>query len=110
MNASSVPIVVNNTPPPERHRRQRGRSIAATRVDAFFKQFDNQIRDATDNELDLKFIMPVAVAVLGLFSLRHAGATPLWLTLMIFAFHSFLGLHSSEEIGVVEDLALAMDA
>jgi hypothetical protein len=111
MNASAVPIVVSQAPVRERHDgRHRGRSVAATKVDAFFRQLDNQIRGATDNQFDLKFIMPVAVGVLGLFSLRHASATPLWLTLMIFAFHSFLGLHSSEEIGVVESLALELDS
>jgi Heavy metal associated domain 2 len=99
LSASAVPIVVKKVLPAEhpshdrRHRRGR-RSLAATKVDSFFSQLDNEIRSATDDELDLKFILPLVVGVLGIFSLRHSSTTPLWLTLLIFAFHSFLGLHT----------------
>jgi hypothetical protein len=99
LSASAVPVAVKKVMPAEhpshdRHRRRGRRSLAAMKVDSFFKQLDNEIRDLTDDELDLKFILPVVVAVLGIFSLRHLSTTPLWLTLLIFAFHSFLGLHA----------------
>ena len=98
LNASAAPLVVNNSypahnEPPQRHRIS-GRSAAARKVDSFFKQIDREIRIATDNEVDLKFILPFGVAVLGLLALRHSSTTPLWLTLLIFAFNSFLGLHA----------------
>jgi len=99
LSASAVPIVVKKVLPVEHlshdRRHQRGRrSLAATKVDSFFKQLDSEIRNATDDELDLKFILPLVVGVLGIFSLRYSSTTPLWLTLLIFAFHSFLGLHT----------------
>ncbi len=100
LSASAVPIVVKKVLPADhaslgrrQHRRGR-RSIAAIKVDSFFSQLDNEIRSATDNELDLKFILPLVVGALGIFSLRYSSTTPLWLTLLIFAFHSFLGLHN----------------
>jgi hypothetical protein len=99
LSASAIRVVVKKAPPTEhpshdRRRRRGRRSLAAMKVDSFFKQLDNEIRDMTDDELDLKFILPVVVAALGIFSLRHSSTTPLWLTLLIFAFHSFLGLHA----------------
>jgi Heavy metal associated domain 2 len=93
-NLDSLDAGLTEHPSHDRRRRRGRRSLAATKVDSFFKQLDNEIRDLTDDELDLKFILPVVVAVLGIFSLRHSSTTPLWLTLLIFAFHSFLGLHA----------------
>jgi hypothetical protein len=110
LSNSEVPIAVSNTyaaHPKSHHRHhKRNRSLAAKRVDSFFKQVDHEIRMATDNEVDLKFILPFAVAVLGLLALRRSSVTPLWLTLMIFAFNSFLGLHapSPAELGITPEL------
>jgi hypothetical protein len=98
LSASAAPIALNNSHP--RHdgkqgpRYERGRSIAAKRVNALFKQLDHEIRVASHNEVDLKFILPFGAAVLGLLALRYSSITPLWLTLMIFAFNAFLGLHA----------------
>ena len=88
------------------HRHKYGRSIAARRVDSFFKQIDHEIRMATDNEVDLKFILPFGVGILGLLALRYSSTTPLWLTLLIFAFNSFLGLHAPTpaELGLTAEL------
>jgi hypothetical protein len=108
LGESVAPIVLNNSDHTDRgsqHRRYRyGRSIAARRVDSFFKQLDHEIRMATDNEVDLKFILPFGVGVVGLLALRYSSATPLWLTLIIFAFNSFLGLHAPTpaELGLTE--------
>jgi hypothetical protein len=92
---------------PSHRYRVRGRSLAARRIDAFFKQLDYEIRVATDNEVDLKFILPFGVAILGLLALRYSSTTPLWLTLLIFAFNSFLGLHAPtpSELAVTAELA-----
>jgi hypothetical protein len=108
LRVSSAPIAVNNSPPGHQGGRRRpqvrGRSTAARRVDSFFKQVDHEIRMATDNEVDLKFILPFGVGVLGLIAIRYSSTTPLWLTLMIFAFHAFLGLHapSPGDLGLAE--------
>jgi hypothetical protein len=116
LNASAVPISVKQVRPAEHvpqdgRRRRHRRSAAATAVDSFFTQLDNEIRSATGNEFDLKFIMPFAVGVAGLFALRYSSTTPLWLTLLIFAFHSFLGLHapSTAEFQAVEGLAMGLE-
>jgi hypothetical protein len=110
LGAAAVPIALNNSHPahprhewPHKHR-MRGRSIAARRVDSFFKQVDHDVRMATDNEVDLKFILPFGLAILGLVTLRYSATTPLWLTLLIFAFNSFLGLHAPTpgELGLAE--------
>lgn len=107
LGGSAAPITLNSSDHTDSalHRRPRyGRSIAARRVDSFFKQIDNEIRMATDNEVDLKFILPFGVGIVGLLALRYSSVTPLWLTLMIFAFNSFLGLHAPTpaEMGLSE--------
>lgn len=98
LSALAEPIALTNSHHShDRSRRPhhlRGRSTAARRVDSFFKQVDRDIRSATDNEVDLKFILPFVVGVLGLVTMRNSTTTPLWLTLLIFAFNSFLGLHA----------------
>jgi Heavy metal associated domain 2 len=88
-------------------RRRYGRSMAARRVDSLFKQIDDEIRTATENEIDLKFILPFGVGILGVLALRHSATTPLWLTLMIFAFNAFLGLHAPTpgELGLTPGFA-----
>lgn len=112
LSASAVPITVHNsysTRHESHHRHHRpGRSVAARRVDSFFKQLDHEVRTATDNEVDLKFILPFGVAVLGLLALRHSSTTPLWLTLLIFAFNAFLGLHAPTpgDLGITGNLEL----
>jgi hypothetical protein len=118
---SGIPIEVRLPVPQDdalllrkkRHRhRQYRKSQAAKVVDSFFSELDRDIRTATGNEVDLKFIMPLIVGILGLISLRRSGATPLWLTLMIFAFHSFLNLHAPgiEDIAEADQIAMEMDA
>jgi hypothetical protein len=110
LSAATIAITANNSTytkhESHRHHSARGRSVAARRIDSFFKQLDHEIRIATDNEVDLKFILPFGVAVLGLLALRHSSITPLWLTLLIFSFNSFLGLHAPTpaELGITEGL------
>ena len=92
------------------HRGRRGKreepSAAAKAITSFFKSVDQAIRDATDNELDLKVMLPLAAGTVGLLALRRRSlTTPLWLTLLIFAFHSFLTLHGVAEAEEVEQLA-----
>ena len=87
LNESGIPIEVrlpvpqDDASPSRNKRHHRRKSQAAKVVDSFFSELDHDIRSATGNEVDLKFIMPLIVAVLGLISLRRSGATPLWLTM-----------------------------
>jgi hypothetical protein len=84
-------------------------SAAAKAITSFFKNADREIRELTGNELDLKVLLPLVAGVLGLLALRRRATTPLWLTLLIFAFHSFLTLHGvavAEEAEEAEELAV----
>jgi hypothetical protein len=73
--------------------REREPSEAAKAITEFFGDLDDVIRAATGDQLDLKILLPLAAAALGITLLPKARGTPLWLTLMIFAFSSFLMLH-----------------
>ncbi len=68
-------------------------------VTRLFATLDDEIRYATDNQLDLKVLVPLIAMALGIATIPRSGsrATPLWLTLAIFAFSSFLGLHGATE-------------
>lgn len=58
------------------------------------KQIDNEIKRATDNTVDLKVLLPFGLAVYAFLELGTADiSTPLWVTLGIFSFNSFVALH-----------------
>jgi copper chaperone CopZ len=121
LNESGIPIEVKQRSvqqddvSPSRngrhHHPHHRKSHAAKVVDSFFRELDHDIRTATGNEVDLKFVMPLVVGVLGLISLRRTATTPLWLTLMIFAFHSFMNLHAPgvEDIAEADRIAMEME-
>lgn len=79
---------------PSHKNSELGKAIAA-----IFATIDDEIRYATDNQLDLKVLLPLIAMALGLTTVRRSEsrATPLWLTLGIFAFSSFLSLHGTME-------------
>lgn len=69
-------------------------SELATDISSIFGGLDQAIKYATDNQLDLKILLPIGAAMLGLSSLRNPSmSTPLWLTLMLFSFSSYHSLH-----------------
>lgn len=91
-------------------RARRGRpgpSAAAQAITSFFESVDSEVREATDNEIDLKVLLPLTAGVLGFIAFSQKAATPLWLTLMIFAFHSFLTLHQVAGAEEIDELAIA---
>lgn len=104
---STLRVSAHASRPPARVRRPRtgrkytGPSAAAKAINSFFGSLDREIREATDNEIDLKVLLPLFVGGLGLLALRRKASTPLWLTLLIFAFHSFLTLHG---VAVAEEV------
>ncbi len=73
--------------------RKKEHSQAAKAIVEFFGDVDDVIRAATGDMLDLKVLLPLAAGVVGITLLPKSKTTPLWLTLMIFAFSSFLILH-----------------
>ncbi len=58
------------------------------------KQFDIQLKKATDNNLDLKVLAPLGLAVYAFLELGFEAATPVWLTLGVFSFNHFVALHT----------------
>jgi len=101
-NGSTLPFVIApakpNVDPPRRRRRRKApqRSYLASAITETVADFDDAVRVATGNALDLKVLLPIVAGVLGLTMLRGTRRTPLWLTLLIFAFTSFTILHGGE--------------
>jgi hypothetical protein len=63
-----------------------------------FRSMNRAIRHATDNMLDLQVLLPLGLAAVTFFEIG-AAATPLWVTLGIFSFNSFISLHSPQPGG-----------
>jgi len=74
-------------------------SHAARAVVDFSKYLDREIKRATNNAVDLKVLFPAGLAVYTFLELGFEAATPVWLTLGLFALNHFLEMHaySSED-------------
>jgi len=70
-------------------------SEIARRVVEFVKQIDHGLKNATGNTLDLRVLLPLGLAVYSFLELESDISTPLWVTLGIFSFNSFVSLHGS---------------
>jgi hypothetical protein len=57
------------------------------------KALNREIRLATDNTVDLKVLLPAGLAVWAFLKHGIEASTPLWVTLAIFSFNSFVSLH-----------------
>ncbi|HZQ53401.1 MAG TPA: hypothetical protein VFB14_14450 [Bryobacteraceae bacterium] len=71
-----------------------------------FRSLDRAIRRATDNTVDLKVLLPLGLAVYSFVEIGLEAATPLWITLGIFSFNSFVQLHSPKPGGARSKRAL----
>lgn len=101
----SLPFVIDEPPQTasasshRKHRRRGPRqSMVAHAVAEAVRDVDDAVRDATGNVLDLKVLLPIVAGVLGLTLIGRSRRTPIWLTLMMFAFSSFMTLHDVSEI------------
>jgi hypothetical protein len=72
-----------------------GYSGVASAIGSLVQALDHQTKAATGNQFDLRVLLPLSAAGLGLAVMREtpAAPTPLWLTLIIFAFSSFVMLN-----------------
>lgn len=68
-------------------------SEVALEVVNAMKTLNRQIREATGNAVDLKVLLPAGLAVWAFLKAGADVATPLWVTLAIFSFNSFVSLH-----------------
>jgi len=58
------------------------------------RKFDAGLKKATDNNVDLKVLAPLGLAVYAFLELGFEAATPVWLTLGVFSFNHFVTLHT----------------
>jgi hypothetical protein len=58
------------------------------------RKFDVELKKATDNNVDLKVLAPLGLAVYAFMELGFEAATPVWLTLGVFSFNHFVSLHT----------------
>jgi hypothetical protein len=58
------------------------------------RRFDIELKKATDNNVDLKVLAPLGLAVYAFMELGFEAATPVWLTLGLFSFNHFVTLHT----------------
>jgi hypothetical protein len=65
-------------------------------IDAL-KGFDRGLKKATGNQVDLKVLTPLGLAVYAFLELGFEAATPVWLTLGIFSFNHFVELHTHHD-------------
>jgi hypothetical protein len=57
------------------------------------RNLDNAVKRATNNNLDLKVLVPLCLAIYSALEFGAEISTPLWVTLGIFSFNSFVALH-----------------
>jgi cation transport ATPase len=69
------------------------RSETAKSIVDFFKGLNREVKNATNNAVDLQVLLPLGLAVYSFLAIEGEMATPLWVTLGIFSFNSFVSLH-----------------
>jgi cation transport ATPase len=69
-------------------------SHAARAVVTFCKDVDRQIKVASNNTVDLKVLVPLGLAVYTFTAIGVQAATPIWLTLGLFALNHFVEMHA----------------
>jgi len=111
-NGTTLPFVLQpaTTPSSAKSHKARGKrrrqSLLAHAVAETVTDVDDVVREATGNAVDLKILLPIVATVLAFaFSGRRARTTPVWLTLAMFAFSSFLSLHGPQGEPVEEAVA-----
>jgi hypothetical protein len=75
-------------------------SELALQVVNALKALNREIRAASGNTVDLKVLLPAGLALWAFFKAESNVATPLWVTLAIFSFNSFVALHHPTAVHV----------
>jgi len=70
------------------------RSHTARLVVDFLHDVDTKVKQTTRNTVDLKVLVPLALAVYSITVIELSAATPMWATLGLFSFNHFLELHA----------------
>lgn len=74
-------------------------SETAKAIVEFVKGLNHEIKKATNNNLDLQVLVPLGLAAYAFLQLEADVATPLWVTLGMFSFNSFVSLHQHPHPG-----------
>ncbi len=69
------------------------RSQSAHAVVEFFKDVDRHVKLATNNAIDLKIVIALGLAAATFVGVGAHAATPMWVTLALFAINHFLEMH-----------------
>jgi hypothetical protein len=71
-------------------------SMFARSVVDVVKILDRNIKRSTNNNIDLKILVPIALAGVTFLEIGAAAATPMWVTLAIFSMNHFVELHAHD--------------
>jgi len=69
-------------------------SASARAVVDMFKSMDRNIKSATNNNVDLKIVLAGGIILFTVFEVGATAATPVWVTLSLFAMNHFIEMHS----------------
>jgi hypothetical protein len=64
-----------------------------------FKAFDREIRLATGNNVDLKIVLALGIIGVTVLEVGATAATPVWVTLSLFALNHVIEMHTSKAAG-----------
>ncbi len=80
-------------------------SALAQSVATAMRRLDKDIKRSTNNKLDLKIMVPVALAGVTFLEIGAAAATPMWITLALFSLTHFVELraHDGDKKQTAED-------
>ena len=73
----------------------------------YFKDFDRQIKIATGNVVDLKIVLAAGIAGFTIFEVGATAATPVWVTLSIFALNHMIQANMAGNDGPEKEEAFA---
>ena len=73
----------------------------------YFKDFDRQIKIASGNVVDLKIVLAAGIAGFTIFEVGASAATPVWVTLSIFALNHMIQANIGEDDGQEKEEAFA---
>lgn len=71
-----------------------GHSHSARVIVDFFKDADREIKILTNNLIDLKIVLALALAVATFAGIGATAATPMWITLALFALNHFIEMQT----------------
>lgn len=77
-----------------------GHSHSARVIVDFFKEMDREIKTLTNNAIDLKIVLALALAVATFAGIGATAATPMWITLALFALNHFIEMQSPSTAAV----------